>query len=370
LKILQISSAQFFGGGERHLVDLTDSLVARGHEVYVAVRPRSPIPGRLELVPPGNVLTLRLRNALDIPSANNLARFVSKVGVEIIHAHMARDYSLAAFAARNKAAKLILTRHVLFPLNPLHSRVFSRAARVIAVSQAVARQLVQQKLVLPSLVSVVPNGVDFGRLHKAQANPARNSLVQSLGFPGNCLLVGSVGELSPVKGHDTFLRAAALVSKAYPQARFLIAGGDSSPRQVTLTSLKSLITELDLNDCARLLGELEDVSTLLAALDVFVSSSQTESFGLAIVEALACGLPVVATDSEGAREIISNGETGFLEPVGQSEAIGASIMRLLGDAELRADMGKRAFADASRRFQLERMVVDTERIYEESIRMK
>src|SRR5258708_2280492 len=107
LNILQISSASSFAGGERYVADLTNALVARGHDLYVAVRPRSPLPRHLHL-PPEKILTLPLRNALDVPSAHELDRFVRRQRIEVVHAHMARDYSLAAYAARrNRETKFI-----------------------------------------------------------------------------------------------------------------------------------------------------------------------------------------------------------------------------------------------------------------------
>jgi glycosyltransferase involved in cell wall biosynthesis len=367
LKILQISSAQSFGGGERHVADLANSLGTRGHDVYAALRPGSPLLRKLHQLPQANLRTLPLRNALDVPSANELARFARQIGAEIVHAHMARDYPLGAFAARGTlGAKLIITRHVLFPLNRFQSRVFSRASRVIAVSEAVARQLKAQQLLPPERISVVRNGVEVNRFIEARRTSNRTPLYRSWGFPENCLVVGAVGALTPLKGHDVFLHAAALVVEKYPQARFLIAGGDFSRNSDTLNAIQQLIAELDLHDYVRLLGEVEDVAPLLAAMDVLVSASQTESFGLAMVEALASSLPVVATNTEGALEIIKDGETGFLVPVGQSAQLAESVNRLLGDADLRRRLGQLAYQDASERFRLEQMVDAIEKIYEES----
>jgi glycosyltransferase involved in cell wall biosynthesis len=90
LKILQISSASSFGGGERYVTDLTNSLIARGHDLYLAVRPQSPLPRHVQL-PPQKILTLPLRNALDVLSARELDRYVRRHRIEIVHAHMARD---------------------------------------------------------------------------------------------------------------------------------------------------------------------------------------------------------------------------------------------------------------------------------------
>ena len=100
LKILYISSAQSLGGGERHLADLANGMAIRGHEILVALRPGSPLLRELSEVPKQNLITLPLRNSLDARSARELAKLVHKGKIQIVHAHMARDYPLAAFATR------------------------------------------------------------------------------------------------------------------------------------------------------------------------------------------------------------------------------------------------------------------------------
>src|SRR5262249_15568300 len=97
--ILQVSSARSLGGGERHLVDLAKGLTQRGHDVFVALVPASPLPAELSNLPDENFIELPLRNALDIGSARKLAQFAARNHVDIIHAHLARDYPLAAAAA-------------------------------------------------------------------------------------------------------------------------------------------------------------------------------------------------------------------------------------------------------------------------------
>src|SRR5690242_19725821 len=155
MRILQISSASSFGGGERYLVDLSNALLARGHELFVAVRPESPLPKHLDLAA-HNIKTLPLRNALDARSAQGLARIVKQCGIEVIHAHMARDYSLAAYAARSyPEPRFFVTRHVLFPLSRLHRRTLSKATKVIAVSRAVAKQLNEQQIVPDEKIALI-----------------------------------------------------------------------------------------------------------------------------------------------------------------------------------------------------------------------
>jgi glycosyltransferase involved in cell wall biosynthesis len=367
MKILQISSAQSFGGGERYVADLTTALQERGHEVHIVVRPNSPIPSKITTLSPQNVSILPMRNALDVQSANELARIAREQQSEIIHAHMARDYPLAAYAARrNPHAKLIVTRHVLFPLNRLHGRILARAARVIAVSQAVARQLNSQRLLPAERISVVPNGVDVERLRNSRLSLDRADLHQSWGLAEGCLLVGSLGQLNPLKGHEIFVRAAALVLLEIPQARFVIAGEDDSPGAETRLSVSRLITELNLQDKVRLLGRVDDVGPFLAALDLFVSASRTESFGLGMAEAMASGIPVVATSTGGALEIIRHGETGIITDINEPNELAKAIIFFLSHPEQRELMGQSAFEYARDKLSLQQMVDAIERIYRES----
>lgn len=351
LKILQISSASSFGGGERYLADLTNALVDRGHELYVAVRPHSPIPRHLQLSA-NRIFTLPLRNALDVRSAHELERFVRRNGIEIVHAHMARDYSLASYAARrNSKTKFIATRHVLFQLNRLHRHTLAGATRVIAVSNAVAHELRASDVVNEKQIAVIRNGIDVERFSRARASFDRVQFLRSMGFPVDCLLVGSIGELRTLKRHDDFIRAAAIVAARFPETRFVLAGIGEVQKQ-----LEALVNELGLSERFYFLGWLDDAEKLLCAMDVFVSASETESFGLAIVEAMAAGTAVVATATEGAREVIDNGNTGVLVPIGNVEHMARSVIDLLSDPEKRRAIATQSVKSAAKNFSLTRMV--------------
>jgi glycosyltransferase involved in cell wall biosynthesis len=368
LRILQISSAQSLGGGERHLADLANGLGDRGHEVFVALRPHSALNDELRKVAKENIKKLTLRNSLDVNSARALATLVRKNDIQIIHAHMARDYPLAAYAARrNPAARLILTRHVLFPLNRLHRLTFSGASRIIAVSQAVASQLRAEKLAPAEKLTVVLNGIDTRRFAQARDRFSRTKFLKSWSLPESGWLVGTVGELTPLKGHQDLLRAAAQISKQIPGCTFIIAGIDHSPDRKNEAQIEQLIDELNLREQVRRVKWLDDLAQLYCALDVFVSASHTESFGLAIVEAMASRTAVVATETAGARETVRDGETGLLVPIGNPDEMAVAIQSLLSDGPTRLRMAAAAQSDAAERFSLERMVDETEKIYRASL---
>lgn len=368
MRILHISSARALGGGERHLVDLTQALSRRGHDVHVALRPGSLLQEQLKALPARNIIELPLRNALDLKSALGLARLLRERRIEIAHAHMARDYPLAAFATgRAPEARLIITRHVLFPLKRIHALTLSRVARVIAVSEPVARALNAQKIFPARKISVVPNGIDLERFDTSKRDESRASLSQKLGIDGERLLVGTLGEINQLKGHEEFLRAAALISKQFARADFIIAGADTTRTGEHRAALERLIGDSGLRGRVHLPGWIEDVAGYLAALDVFVSASRTESFGLAIVEAMASGAAVVATMTEGARSIVEDGATGSLVPVGDAEAMAASVCALLSDNDERLRLAAQARQAVRERFSLERMVAATEQIYTEAL---
>jgi glycosyltransferase involved in cell wall biosynthesis len=258
---------------------------------------------------------------------------------------------------------LIVTRHVLFPLNRLHRLVLSQAARVIAVSEAVARAIRAQELVPAERITVVANGIDVDRFAQVRAQFDGQTFHQRWNIPGRYLLVGSVGEIRPLKGHEDFLRAAAVIVRQFPNSYFLIAGVDASHNGEHRTALERLIADLDLTKHVRLFGWLDDLPSFYCALDVFVSASHTESFGLAIAEALASGTPVVATRTEGAEEILSPEECGLLVPVGDTEALAAAVSSLLENPDKRRRMATIGAATARQRFSVARMVDETEQLY-------
>jgi glycosyltransferase involved in cell wall biosynthesis len=376
VRILQLSSASTLGGGERHFADLSNALAARGHEVYAVLRPDAPLRERLNL-PGENVVTLPLRNALDVASASRLAAFAREHKIEIVHAHVARDYPLAAHAVRlARGTRLVLTRHVPFALNSLHRLALANVSRVIAVSAGVARKLGEQGIFSPDKIRVIPNGVDFDHYDRALEGFDREKYRRTLSTSAR-LIVGTVGELSETKGQEDFVRAAASVVRRTHSGgafngsglgvEFLIVGEDNSEDQRTRRRLEQIIEAENLRGRVHFRGFAPDLPRLLAALDVYVSASRAEAFGLATVEAMICGAPVVATATDGSREIIDDGRTGRLVPVGNVEALSAALAELLEDERERERLGANALHSVTERFSLKRMVDETERIYRSAL---
>ena len=351
MKILQICSARSIGGGERYLADLTNSLAGRGHDVFVALAPDAPLKDELFAVPKTNILFSRMRNSLDVFSAFELADFARRNNVEIIHAHLARDYPLAAFAARIAKKPFVLTRHVLFPLKRLQKFILRNVNGIIAPSNAIADSLEKQNLFPPDKITLIRYGINIEHFSGTEKAPYKT------------FVVGTIGHLAPIKGHDVFVRAAKIVLKKHPDVCFIIVGEDKSKSGENRRELEDLIARLDLKSKIELAGWTDDVRPFLQKFDLFVSAARAEAFGLVIVEAMLYGLPVIATRSEGASEIIENGASGILIPNEDAESLATRISELLGSKEKREHLIRNGRKRVEEHFSLERMVSKTEEFY-------
>ena len=366
MRILHISSARTFGGGERHFVDLCRGLSLRRHEVFVALRPTNEWQARLDFLPPKNILHVSLRNAFGVLSAQKIAEFVRVNNIEIVHAHAARDYIPASLACRMaKTAKFVLTRHVLFPLKSVHRLTLNNLSAAIAVSKPVEANL--QKIFSKEKVILISNGIDVD----SRMNVNREKLRQEFRFEHNisfdAFLVGTIGELKILKGQRDFILAAQIVAQKFPEAHFVIVGKDNSFKQDFRRELKRLVKIFRLEERFLWLDWVEDTTPLLAALDVFVSASHTESFGLAILEAMAIGGAIAATGTEGANELLQTNVSGKIIPMKDPTKLAEAISELLSDEKLRETLGKNAQARAKEKFGLERMIEETERVYQSVI---
>ena len=362
MNILQISSAKNYGGGEKHLVDLCRGLHKNGHEVFVALRKENEFEERLAFLPKENRLHVSLRNALDLLSAHKVSRFLSEHKIDIVHAHLARDYPPASMAVRlYPNSKLILTRHVLFPMKSLHKLVLQNVSKAIAVSSAVESNL--EKTFPKEKIICVPNGIEVEKWYGVDREKLGDEFRADHNIDTTSPLVGTVGELKPLKGQEDFVLVAAEIVKQYRNAHFVIVGKDNSIDKAYRRKLKRLVKVFDLEKQFTFLDWIEDTSPLLTALDVFVSPSHSESFGLAILEAMASGTAVVSTETDGANELIENEETGILTPIKAPVKFAESVCDLLGKEKRRKDLGSNAESFARENFSLQKMIDHTEKVY-------
>lgn len=202
----------------------------------------------------------------------------------------------------------------------------------IAVASGHGRHLVEREGCPAWKVRVIPNGVDLQRFHP---RPTSRPLQQQLGLAPGAPTAGIVAALRPEKHHELFLRAAALVRRRLPEARFLIVG--EGPRR---DRLQSLTGELALSECVHFVGVRRDVPEILALIDVLVLTSHMEANPISILEAMACKKPVVATRVGSVEETVIDGHTGYLVAPGEAGAIAGRVVELLSDPQQAAAMGR------------------------------
>ena len=366
MRILQISSARNFGGGERHLVDLSKGLINRGNDVFFAVAADSPIPEKFEGFGEDRIIKVNIKNTLDLFSAIKLARFIKRAKIDVVHVHTGKDYLPASIAVRlAKRAKLVLTRHVLFPLKPAQKILLANVSRAIAVSSAVEVSL--QKTFSHEKIITIPNGIEVDNW----ANVDKKKLSEEFRFENNIafdsIVIGTVGELKHLKGQQDFILAAQIVAKTFADTHFIVVGKDNSYDRSFRRELKRLVKTFDLEKRFTWFDWIEDTKPLLSSLDIFVSPSHSESFGLAILEAMASGCAVVATETEGAKEIIEHEKSGILTAVKDPVKLAGSVSALISDEEKRIEMSVSAQKRAAANFGLEKMILRTEEVYKELI---
>jgi L-malate glycosyltransferase len=362
MRILQISSAKTFGGGERHLVDLCRGLTERGHEVFVALRPTNEWQNKLDFLPPENIFHSSIRNAFGIFSAQKIANFVNRKNVEIVHAHVARDYIPASLVCRtSNSAKFVLTRHVLFPMKPFHRYALGNLSKAIAVSNAVEKNL---RNIFPfGKVKIISNGINTKNLTDENRQKLREEFRFLHNIPFDATVIGTVGELKELKGQRDFVLAASEIAKRNDNAFFVIVGKDNSTNQQFRRDLKRMVKVFELKERFLWLDWVDDMQTLLTSLDIFVSASHSESFGLAILEAMANRTAIVATETEGAKEILRNDKTALLVPLKEPVKLAEAIETLLNDSAKRYSLAKNAQTFAEEKFSLQEMIDKTESLY-------
>src|SRR5262249_3184905 len=202
MKILQVCSATEMGGGEVHVADLVRALAGRGHAVYLAVRSGSPLREPLAgLISSWHEMPLR--NSLDIGSARTISDLLTEHGIDIVHAHLGRDYLVAAMACRRaKTARLVVTRHHYLPIkqNAIYRWLLQDLGAVIAVSRSVGDSISERLAIDPKKVHVIPNWIDPERF-----NPVDREAARSMFRLRSSLSVACVGPLTPANGQDDFI---------------------------------------------------------------------------------------------------------------------------------------------------------------------
>jgi len=359
LRLLLIVDSLEVGGAERHVVDLAAALRRKGHKVEVACSVAGGLAQRLqEAGVPFRPLTERLVKRRVSPAyARGVGRLLMEKRFDLVHAHIYASAVAAAIATRKRGPQLVITEHTEASWQTWWTRQVSRwahgrASHTIAVSTPIRRRLVEKDRVPPDRVSLIPNAVI----------PAPDEPPDLSGtLPDGWLedpLVGVVARLQPEKGVATFLEAAARVSKDSSGTRFLVVG-DGPLRE----ELLGLAGRLGIEDRVHFLGYRTDARALIGLLDVLVVPSLTEGSPLIVLEAMAAGVPVVASAVGGIPDQARHGEEGFLVPPGDPEALAGALGELLRDPDRARLMGEAGQRRTENGFSHETLVRRIEGVY-------
>ena len=311
------------------------------------------------------VQAVNKRPGFDLGALRSLRRDLAKDGADVVHTHNpVAHYYAAAGIARLGPKHLVNTRHGMGAsrdsrrLRLLYRVALLQTGKVVAVCHAARESFVSTGTVPLAMATVIPNGVAIERIAPRSAS-MRSHLLCQLGRPESSVLLGTVGRLSAVKDHATLLQAVAQL-RAGGQVADLLVIGDGALRG----ALEAQARSLQLDACVHFMGMRDDVGQLLAGLDVFVLSSLSEGYSLALVEAATAALPIVATQVGGNADIVQHGVTGLLVPASNPAALAAAIARLSDEPATRARMGQAGREWALRHGSIEAMGLAYQDLYD------
>lgn len=352
LRIAHVLPAFQIGGQERVALDLARTHRARGHHVVafsIDERDGSMIePFRAAGVAP---TVVQKRYGVDSGLVLRLAAHFSRERVDVVHAHNPMAMMYAGPAGKLARAVVVCTKHgenleaqrrrlVLRRLLGVFTDAYVAVSPQTAASARASRDVAEWKL------RVIPNGIDVERF--AAAAVERGAVRRELGIPDAAWVVGTVGRLAPEKNH--VLLVQALASVLGPSLRLVVVGDGREAGAIARAAADAGATPW-----VHLPGARSDVPRLLGALDAFALPSLTEGLPLSVLEAMAAGLPVVASAVGGVPDVISNGEDGWLVPPRDAAALRERLLALRADPEAARALGSRAAASARRHHSIEAM---------------
>jgi len=339
-RVLLVIDSLDGGGAERYVADLAIALRSRGWDIEVACSAAGVRAARLRAANvPVNVLAGALvKRRLSLRYVRALRRLLAQGRYDVVHAQLYASAAAAA-AAVPRGTPLVLTEHSEGPWRSWRARAVSRwsyrrATRIVAVSASIRNVLVDAYRVPPARIEVLPAVPAIAvRPHAPQPSGERPAVV------------GFAGRLIPEKGADVFLRAAALVAGVVPGARFVVIG-DGRLRG----ELEALAGDLGLllEDRARFLGFRYDAADLIAGLDILAVPSRSEGTPLVVGEAMAAGVPVVASRAGGLPDQVTHRRTGLVVDPEDPEGLATALVSLLLAPDEARQLGEAGRAHAAR----------------------
>ncbi len=368
MRVAQVNLQKAWGGAENHVLLLSQGLREAGAEVVVCCHPRGALRARAEAAG----LACRLvstANQLDLSASIRLAAQLRRWRPDVVHLHTPKDYLCGALASRLlRRPVLVLTRHMLLPVKHLMRRIYQRSDTVICLAGAIYEHMVREG-VDASRLKRVGSGIDVHEFDTARTRSHRAELRGHWGAGAEDLVVGCVGRLVEGKGHSTLLQALRVAldrqddgGPPNTEARTirLVVLGEGPLRP----ALEAHVKKLGLTTDVHMAGFCSDVPSALSAMDALVVPSHLELMPLVVLEGMAAGLPVIATDVGAIHEIIEPGVTGLLVPAGDVRSLADALYTCASDTVLRLCLGRNGRARVETSHSITSMASATLEVYE------
>ncbi len=293
-----------------------------------------------------------------------LIRIIRKKNIDLIHSHLFGSNVYCCLAGLLTSTPVISTFHGFVDIADTGKATRAKIAvinkgakKIVFVSQQLKKCFTENFSITPSLTEVIYNGVDTEKF-----KPGKNHrLKKKISLENDSILVGSIGNIRPAKNYDLLLRAAAEVKKQRQDIKFVIAGQGSGELYQKLLNLQD---RLDLKDTVFFLGFKEDTLQVLHGIDIFLLCSTSEGFSISLIEAMACGLPVIATKCGGPEEIISSGQEGILLEEQSPLSMANSILALSISSIRRKNFEEHALSCVTQRFNNSTVISRYSELYE------
>jgi glycosyltransferase involved in cell wall biosynthesis len=295
-----------------------------------------------------------------------LGRWLGQVAPDVVHIHSGVWLKGAQGAHHAGVRGIVFTLHGIRPVEPWYLPWYNRLAalrtnRIVAVSESLQQYLLDVVGAPADRVQVIHNGVSTETFRPRQRSPG---LRHELGVPEDAIVIGCVARLHPVKNHDLLVDAFARLRQHVPRA-FLLLVGDGARR----AEVEAQVARLGLHDAVRITGVLDSTAAVYNEMDVFALSSHIEGTSISILEAMAAGVPVVATAVGGNPALLGDGERGLLSPAGDAAAFAGTLLALLRDAPLRERLAERGREAVLRRYSVRSMAAAYEDAYAAALAM-
>jgi len=310
MNVLHLIETSEPGGAEAVVLSLARALQEKGHNSFIGLLETGWLYDQLRKAGFEPIM-LEQKRSYDLKYLWNLCSLIQRYRIDVIHAHEFTMNVYGSVAGLLKSTPVITTVHGKNYYwekrrRRMAYRLVSRVSQMVSVSEDLKRFLAEQVGIPKRRIMTLYNGIDFKKYNGSSSPTMLASIKESLSIPLQSPVIGIVGMIFPVKDHSTFLKAAHRIIKDRPDAMFLIVG--SGPLE---DRLKVEANQLGIEENVKFVGLREDVPHLLQIIDVYVCSSVSEGLSLSILEAMAAGKPVVATNVGGIRKLCWTGRPDF-----------------------------------------------------------